>query len=201
MNPSPSPATPLRGFATAGRALLAAGLLAGGALAAGVLSKPAPAAPEECLPVIGCVTTTIPSIQLPTVTVPTLPTTTGTTSDGSAGATAPPAATTASAETPAAPTEAEAAFSAKASVRVRGRGAKRVVEIRLRLTKPARVSALLSRNGRALARRQLAARSGSSLLLLRVGRAPKPGAARLALAYRADSGESARATYRLRLPR
>jgi hypothetical protein len=205
MNPSPSPHAPRRkGVATAGRALLAAGLVAGGVLAAGVLSASAPAAPEECLPVIGCVTTTVPSVPLPAVTLPTLPTTATTTTAASpedSAATNSPTETTASAETPATPKEAEAAFSAKASVRIRGRGASRVVEMRLRLTKPARVSAVLSRNGRALARRTFAVRSGSSILVLRVARATKPGAARLALTYRADSGEAARASYRLRLPR
>jgi hypothetical protein len=206
MSPSPSPhARPRNRFATAGRALLAAGFVAGGVLAAGVLSKPAPAAPEDCLPVIGCVTTTtVPPLPLPTVTLPTLPTTTTTTTPTSLEDSAPtnsPTETTASAETPATPKEAQAAFSARASVRIRGRGASRVVEMRLRLTKPARVTALLSRNGRALARRQIAVQSGSSVLLLRIGRATKPGAARLTLTYRANSSETARATYRLRLPR
>jgi len=86
-------------------------------------------------------------------------------------------------------------------VRVRGRGAARVVEIGLRLSKPARLSALLSRNGSTLARRQFAARAGSSLLRLRIGRAVKPGPARLALAYRSDAGENRRSSYRVRLPR
>jgi len=69
------------------------------------------------------------------------------------------------------------------------------------LSKPARVSALLSRSSRTLTRRQFEAPAGSSVAVIRVGRATKAGAARLALTYRTESGETARASYRLRLPR
>jgi hypothetical protein len=197
---TPSPSHPRRkGFATAGQALLAAGAFAGGILAAGVLTKSAPAAPEDCPPIIGCITTTIPSVPLPTVTLPTLPTTTNTTTGSSGGVTT--TGTTTSQGVPPVQREPEAAFTASSSIRVRGKGANRAVEIRLRLTKPARVSALLTRNGRALAQRQFAAHAGSSAMVLRVARTTKAGAARLALTFRTASGETARAGYRLRLPR
>jgi hypothetical protein len=75
------------------------------------------------------------------------------------------------------------------------------VEIRVTLTKDARVGALLSRSGSALARRQFGARAGSNVLRLRVGRTAKAGPAKLALTFSTDSGETARASYRIRLPR
>lgn len=86
-------------------------------------------------------------------------------------------------------------------MRVRGRGAGRRVEIRLSLSKPARVSARLVRSSRTLARRQLAAPAGSSVMVLRVGRATKAGVARLTLVYAAASDTVARASYSIRLPR
>jgi hypothetical protein len=186
------------------QALLAAAVFAGGLLASGMFSSAVPAAPEECLPVVGCVTTPLPPVTLPTlpttpVPVPTLPVTTSQPDPGPAPA---PASTTTSAGGTKSPESApEAALTARSSVRVRGRGANRVIEIRLRLSKAARVNALLSRNGRALARRQFAGRAGASTLRVRVGRTTRSGPARLALTFRSDSGESARATYRLRLPR
>jgi hypothetical protein len=195
---------------------------AGGVLAAGVVSTAVPAAPEQCLPVVGCVTTTVPPVTLPGVTLPpvtvpptplpevtvppplgttTTPTTTTTTSGGGPGSTpAPPGSTPASAPT-ASPGGTMAALSAKATVRVRGRGARRVVEIRLVLSKTAAVGALLQRNGRTLALRQYAGRAGSSLLRLPVRRTTKAGPARLRLTYRTNAGETMRASYRLRLPR
>jgi hypothetical protein len=205
--PHPPPLSRHKRLAVAGRTLIAAAVFAGGLLAAGAFSPAVPAAPQQCLPVVGCVTTTIPSVPLPTVSVPSVPTlptssTTTTTSSGSgsSGATTTPPQTTPVAGTVASP-KAAAALSAKASVRVRGRGAGRVIEVRLRLTKPALVSALLSRSSRALARRQFAAREGSTLVRLRIGRAVRSGPARLALVYTAASGETVRASYRLRLPR
>jgi hypothetical protein len=201
--PHPPPLSRHKRLAVAGRTLIAAAVFAGGLLAAGAFSPAVPAAPQQCLPVVGCVTTTIPSVPLPTVSVPTLPTSSTTTTSsgsGSSSATTTPPQTTPVAGTVASP-KAEATLSAKASVRVRGRGAGRVIEVRLRLTKPARVSALLSRSSRALARRQFAAREGSTLVRLRIGRAVRSGPARLALVYTAASGETVRASYRLRLPR
>jgi len=172
---------------------LATGVFAAGLLAANTVS----AAPQDCLPVVGCVTTSTPSLPQPPVTVPPLPTLPTTASTGSGpGGTTPP--TTTPGEESRKP---QAALSAKASVRVRGHGAGRIVEIRISLSKPARVSALLTRSSRTLARRQFAAPAGSSVLVLRVVRTTKPGAARLALTYNTNSGETARAGYRLRLPR
>jgi hypothetical protein len=84
---------------------------------------------------------------------------------------------------------------------VRGRGARRVVEIRVTLTKPARLNALLSRSRGSLAKRQFTAKTGSHLFRLPIGRTAKPGLASLALVYRAATGEAARTTHRLRLPR
>src|SRR5439155_9435481 len=93
------------------------------------------------------------------------------------------------------------AFSPKATVRVRGRGARRVVEIRVNLTKEARLNALLSRKLGPIAKGLFTAKAGPHLVSLRIGRAAKPGLARLSLVYRAATGEAARTTYRLRLPR
>jgi hypothetical protein len=84
---------------------------------------------------------------------------------------------------------------------VRGRGARRVVEIRVNLTKAARLSALLSRKRVAIAKRLFVAEAGPHLFRLRIGRAAKPGLANLSLVYRATTGEAARTKYRLRLPR
>ncbi len=197
MTRSPSPSRPCRSrLARFGRPLGAAGVFAAGLLASGVFSSATPAAPQDCLPVVGCVTTPAPPVTLPTVPLPTLPTSTTTAAPDTT-----PTTTTAAGETRSTESGPEVALAAKASVRVRGRGARRVVDIRLILTKDARVSALLSRSGSALARRSFGARAGSSILRLRVGRGPKSGPARLALTFSSDSGETVRASYRLRLPR
>jgi hypothetical protein len=93
------------------------------------------------------------------------------------------------------------AFRPNAIVRVRGRGARRVVEITVNLTKPARLDALLSRKRGAIAKRLFSAGAGLRIFRLPVGRAAKPGLANLSLVYRATTGEGARTTKRLRLPR
>lgn len=92
-------------------------------------------------------------------------------------------------------------LSVRITVRVRGHGAKRAIELRLRLSKQARVSALLSRKGRALKRNQFSARAGASVWRLRLGGTVKPGLAKLGLTYRSSAGEIARSNHRLRLPR
>jgi hypothetical protein len=185
--------------------LLAVCVFGGGLLASGVFSSTVPAAPQQCLPVVGCVTTTVPTTvpTPPPVTLPTLPTTTTTTTAGTAPSDPPATETTGPGpgKEPSSVQAGETALTATASVRVRGRGARRIVEIRLRLSKPARVSTLLTRSRSVLARRQFEAPAGSSVLRLRVRRATKPGPARLALTYRSAAGETARASYRLGLPR
>jgi hypothetical protein len=193
-----------------GRALLGAFVFGGGLFAAGVFSSAVPAASQDCLPPpAGCVSTslpTVPSVPLPTVTVPTLPTTTSTTTTtgGSPGGTTTGTGTSPTDTTQAGndePSSGNAALTAHTSVRVHGHGAKRVVEIRLRLSQSASVSVLLRRSGRALVRRTFSARAGSKVTVLRVPRKVKPGSATLALTYRPVSGPSLRASYRLRLPR
>jgi hypothetical protein len=189
--------------AVAGPVLLAAGLLVAGALSSAV-----PAAPRDvCLPVLGCITTTVPTVTVPTVTLPITNTTTTTavttstttattgTNGDTTGSTTTKTTTT---DTPAVP---GAGLSVRISVRVRGHGAKRAIELRLRLSKPARVSALLSRKGKALKRNQFSARAGASVWRLRLGRTVKPGLAKLGLTYRSGAGEVARSNHRLRLPR
>ena len=208
---SPRPTHLRKGLATAARVGAGAGTLAAGVLLAGAITSSAPAAPQDCLPVVvGCVTTTVPTVPLP-VTLPTLPTlpgtTTTTTSPG--GFTTSPTTTTATTATnPTTTTNGGAtgsngatAFKPKATVRVRGRGAHRVVEIRVNLTKAARLNALLTRKDGALAKRLFTAKAGTHLFRLRIGRAAKPGLAKLSLLYRATTGEAARTTHRLRLPR
>ena len=194
-----------------GRAVLGAFVFGGGLFAAGAFSSAVPAAPQDCLPPpAGCVSTSVPSVpsvSLPSLSVPTLPTTTDTTATGgsrggtttSTGTATSPADTTQTGTDQ--PASGNAALTAHASVRVRGHGAKRVVEIRLRLSQSARVSALLRRSGSTLVRRGFSARAGSSVTALRVPRKVKPGSAMLALTYRPVSGPSVRASYRLRLPR
>ena len=76
-----------------------------------------------------------------------------------------------------------------------------MVEIRVTLNKPARLSALLSRQRGAIAKKTFTAKAGARLFRLRVGRNAKPGLANLSLVYRATTGEAARSTHRLRLPR
>src|SRR3989442_15728863 len=80
------------------RVLAGAAVFATGLLAAGAFSSSVPAAPQDCLPVIGCVTTTFPSVTLPTVTLPTLPisttTTTTTTTGGGTNSTTDSTSTT-----------------------------------------------------------------------------------------------------------
>src|SRR3989442_15525486 len=81
------------------RVLAGAAVFATGLLAAGAFSSSVPAAPQDCLPVIGCVTTTVPSVTLPTVTLPTLPistttTTTTTTTGGGTNSTTDSTSTT-----------------------------------------------------------------------------------------------------------
>jgi hypothetical protein len=192
-----------------GLAVFAAGLVA-----AGTFSSAIPAAPQDvCLPVIGCVSTSVPSVTLPTATLPTLPTTTTTTATTPGGGTTtvagsggdPGGSTTSTGTTTTTATDASgspsSALRVTVTVLVRGHRAKRAIELRLRLSKPARVSALLSRQGKALKRRQFSARAGSSVWHLRLGRTMKAGSARLGLTYRCASGEVARTAHRLRLPR
>lgn len=187
-------------LATAARVIGGAGICAAGMLLAGTFTSSAPA--QVCLPVVGCVTTTLPTVPLPGVTVPTVPTlpvTTTTTTPGTS-TTSSTATTATSATTPTVP-QGATAFRPKATVRVRGRGARRVVEIRVNLTKAARLNALLSRKRGSIARRLFTAKAGPHLFKLRIGRAAKPGPASLSLVYRATTGEAARTTHRLRLPR
>jgi len=176
-------------------------VFAGGLLAAGVFSSAVPAAPQDCLPPpVGCVTTSVPSVPsvtVPGLTLPTLPTTPGRTT-ATTGSTSATTVATGTVREDAAPT---AALSAEAVVRVRGHGATRVVQIRLRLSQRADVSALLRRSGGALARREFAGPAGTSLLVLHVARRTKAGPATLFLTYRPASGRTATASYRLRLPR
>jgi hypothetical protein len=208
---SPRPAHLRKGLATAGRVSTGAVTLAAGVLLAGAITSSAPAAPEDCVPVVvGCVTTTVPTVP-PPVTLPTLPTLPGTTTT----TTAPDGSTTSSTTTATTPTATNptttngdaagsnraTAFKPKATVRVRGRGANRVVEIRVNLSKAARLNALLTRKHGALAKRLFTAKAGPHLFRLRIGRAAKPGLANLSLVYRATTGEAARTTHRLRLPR
>jgi hypothetical protein len=75
------------------------------------------------------------------------------------------------------------------------------VEIRVTLTKAARLNALLSRKRGAIAKRLFTAKAGPHLFSLRIGHGAKPGLANLSLVYRAATGEAARTTHRLRLPR
>ena len=191
---------------TAARVLAGAGIFAAGILVPGTFTSSAPAAPQDCLPVVGCITTTLPTTSLP-VTVPTLPTLPGSTSTTTSATTSTPqgSSTTTSSTSPttdgdSTASEGAVAFSPKATVRVRGRGARRVIEIRVNLTKAARLNALLSRRG-PIVRRVFSAKAGPHLFRLRLGRKVKPGLAKLSLVYRAVTGEAARTTQRLRLPR
>jgi hypothetical protein len=191
------------------RAVAGPVLLAGGLLAAGALSSAVPAAPRDvCLPVLGCVTTTLPTVTVPTTVTLPITTTTTTTSTTNGGGTTTTTGTngdstgsTTSSTTTDTTAVPGAGLSVRISIRVRGHGAKRAIELRLRLSKPARVSALLSRQGKALKRNQFSARAGASVWRLRLGRTVKPGLAKLGLTYRSSAGEVARSNHRLRLPR
>ena len=201
----PTPVRPK--LRAAARVLAGAGIFAAGILVPGAFTSSAPAASQDCLPVVGCITTTLPTISLP-VTLPTVPTLPGTTTTTTSPTTSTPqgSTTTTSSTTPtttdgdSTASEGAVAFSPKATVRVRGRGARRVVEIRVNLTKAARLNALLSRKG-PIVRRLFSAKAGPHLFRLRLGRKVKPGLANLSLVYRATTGEAARTTLRLRLPR
>jgi hypothetical protein len=197
---SPRPTSVRDRRATAARLIGGAAIFAAGMLVAGAFTSNAPA--QVCLPVVGCVTTTLPTLPLPGVTSPTVPTLpiTTTTTTQSTSTTSSTSTTANSATTPTVP-QGAAAFSPKATVRVRGRGARRVVEIRVNLTKAARLNALLSRKRGSIAKRLFTAKAGPHLFKLRIGRAAKPGLASLSLVYRATTGEAARTTHRLRLPR
>jgi hypothetical protein len=195
-------------LASAARLVAGVGILATGVLVAGAFTSSAPAAPQDCLPVAGCITTVVPTVSLPGVTVPTLPTLPGTTT--TSGTVPSTTSTTASTTMPTTTTAAAidktvspgaVAFTPKATVRVRGRGARRLVEIRVNLTRAARLNALLSRKRGSIARRVFTAKPGRHLFRLRIGRGAKPGLANLSLVYRATTGEGARTTHRLRLPR
>jgi hypothetical protein len=197
---SPRPTSVRDRRATAARLIGGAAIFAAGMLVAGAFTSNAPA--QVCLPVVGCVTTTLPTLPLPGVTSPTVPTLpiTTTTTTQSTSTTSSTSTTANSATTPTVP-QGAAAFSPKATVRVRGRGARRVVEIRVNLTKAAGLNALLSRKRGSIAKRLFTAKAGPHLFKLRIGRAAKPGLASLSLVYRATTGEAARTTHRLRLPR
>jgi len=195
------PNRPRHRLATAARVVVGAGILVAGVLSAGAFTSSAPAAPQDCLPVVGCVTTVVTTLPLPGVTVPTLPGTT--TATGTVPPTTPSTASTISTSTttPTTASPGAARFSPKATIRVRGRGARRLIEIRVTLTKAARLNALLSRRRGVIAQRLFTATAGPHLFRLRIGRAVKPGLANLSLVYRATTGESAHTTHRLWLPR
>ena len=202
---SPRPHRLRHRLVTAARVSAGAGVFAAGLLLAGAVTSSAPAAPQDCLPVVGCVTTTLPTVSLPVTlpTVPTLPGTTTTTAPGgsttSSTATTTDPATTTTGDTTV--SKGDVVFSPKASVRVRGRGAHRVIEIRVKLTKAARLNALLSRKRDQIAKRMFTAKAGPRVFKLRIGRTARPGLVNLSLVYRAATGETARTTHRLRLPR
>jgi hypothetical protein len=209
MDPSEDVGTRSPGRSTArpgrlARGLLLALLFAAGAIVAGAVARTTPAAADDCVPTpLVCVTTSVPSLPAPTVSVP-FPTTTDTTTPGTTQTGTTGTTDTGGGQTPASADEGssrEAALVASATVRVRGHGARRVVEIRLRLARNAKVSTLLRRNRTVLTRRQFGAPAGSSVLRLRVGRRTKAGPATLSLTHRPDSGQPVKATYRLRLPR
>lgn len=194
--------------AVAGVAAFGAGLLAAAAFSDSLLAAPK----DDCLPIVGCVTTTVPTVTIPTVTLPTSTTTTTTATTtpgdttttsggGSTGSTTSTATTTTTTTKPEGAGAPGAALSVRISVRVRGHGAKRAIELRLRLSKPAWVSALLSRNGKPLKRKEFAAKAGSSVWRLLLARTVKPGPAKLGLTYHSSAGETTRSTHRLRLPR
>ena len=193
----------------AARAAAAAGIFGSGILLAGAVTSSAPAASQDCLPgVVVCVTTTLPTVSLPVIVppLPTLPGATTTTVPGgsttsSTATTTNPSSTTTTTNGDTTGSKGDTAFKPKATVRVRGRGAHRVIEIRVKLTKAARLNARLSRKSASLAKRLFTAKAGQHLFKLRIGRTPKPGLAELSLVYRAASGEGARTTHRLRLPR
>jgi hypothetical protein len=202
---------PRRSARDVGRVLAGALIFTVGLLSAAFFAGASPAAPKDCLPVVGCITTalptvSLPAITLPTVTVPTLPATT--TSDTPAQTT--PSSTTqtnsgstteSTAAAPRPEDQADAPFTARASVRVLGRRARRVVQITARVNKDARVTAVVTRSGRSLMRKEFSAKQGSRVLRLRVRTGTKAGLARLWLTYRTASKEGKKATYRIRLPR
>lgn len=189
-----------------GRALAGALVFAAGLLSAASFAGASPAAQKDCVPVVGCITTALPTVTLPTVSVPTvLPTTTnGTppqTTPGSTTQTTPESTTGSTATAPSPAGAAGSPFTARASVRVLGRRGRRVVQITVRLNKEARLTALLTRNGRSLLRKEFAAKQGSRIFRLRVRTTTRAGLARLWLTYRTAAKEGAKATYRIRLPR
>ena len=190
-----------------GRIAVGASVFAVGLLTAGIFSRATPAAaPQDCVlpPPAPCVspTVSVPTVSVPTVSVPTVsvPTTTTTTSTPATTTTGGTTSTTGSAQedTPQTPA---AALAAKATVRVVGRGAKRRIEIRFRVSQKAAVRAVLRRSRGVLARRQFSANAGSSVARVEVPRATKAGRASLELVYTSASGQTLRASYRLRLPR
>jgi hypothetical protein len=192
-------------LALTGRLVLGASVFAVGLLTAGVFSRATPAAPKECVlpPPAPCVTVptvTVPSMTVPTVSVPTSTTTTTGTTATTPNSTTTTTTTTSTSQQDQTQSPA-AALTARATVRVIGRGAKRVVEIRLRLLQKVNARAQLRRNRSMLARLLFSAPSGASVKRLRVPLRTKAGAAALDLVYRAASGQTLRATYRLRLPR
>jgi hypothetical protein len=193
-------------LALTGRLVLGASVFAVGLLTAGVFSRATPAAPKDCVlpPPAPCVTVptvTGPSVTVPTVSVPTSTTTTTGTTAATPNSTMTTGTTTTSTSQDDETQSPAAALTAKATVRVIGRGAKRVVEIRLRLSQKVNVRAQLRRNRSMLARLLFPAPSGASVKRLHVPLRTKAGAAALDLVYRAASGQTLRATYRLRLPR
>jgi hypothetical protein len=198
--------TPPRPTSFRHRLVTAAGLAAGGGvclagfLVAGTFTSSAPAAPQDCPPIVGCPTVTVPIVSV-TVTAPTLPTTT----PAGSTTTSTPSGTTLGSQTTTPTTtttpNGATAFKPKASVRVRGRGAGRFVEIRVTLTKAARLNAQLIRNRNSIARKLFTAKAGRHVFRLRIARTAKPGLASLSLHYRAATGEAAHTKHRLRLPR
>src|SRR5256885_8762775 len=166
----------------AARPAAAAAIFGSGILPAGAVTSTAPAASQDCLPgVVACVTTTLPTVSLPVIVppLPTLPGATTTTVPGgsttsSTATTTNPSSTTTTTNGDTTGSKGDTAFKPKATVRVRGRGAHRVIEIRVKLTKAARLNARLSRKSASLAKRLFTAKAGQHLFKLRIGRTPKP---------------------------
>jgi len=194
---------PRRSTRDVGRVLAGAVIFTAGLASAAFFAGASPAAPKDCLPVVGCITTALPTVSLPAVTLPTVtvPTLPATTTNDTPAQTTSSSTTESTAAAPPPEDQADVPFTARASVRVLGRRARRVVQITARVNKDAQVTAVVTRSGRSLMRREFSAKQGSRIVRLRVRTGTKAGLARLWLTYRTASKEGKKASYRIRLPR
>jgi hypothetical protein len=182
-----------RGGRRAGYAILLGVSLAAGAVVSATIEVPAASSQaSDCIPAVTTVCPTVPTVSLPTtsasVPLPTtsvsLPvtTTTGSTTTSpttTSSASSSPATTTTDLADSSDPQSAGAPFVYDVRSTVRRSGSRRWIVLRISLSQPASINALLARGAATTARRRAAGRQGANTFRLTVPRSARAGRYRL----------------------